>query len=208
MSNSARLLSLVGDAAALDERSDELVAVATEQNFLAHAAQGAIYCGWVKVKDGDVAEGVSLLRSGSTAYRATGGEAWVPHHIALLAAACAIAGQVEESLALLDDTLEIVAGTGERLLEAELNRQKGRLLLRQGHIGAAEELYRKALRIAQAQEAKMWELRASVSLARLWREQGRRTEARELLAPAYGWFTEGFNTADLKEANGLLDELT
>ena len=95
--------------------------------------------------------------------------------------------------------------TGERWLEPELNRHKSQLLLRQGHSEAAEELYRKALTIAQEQGAKLWELRAAVSLSRLWRDQGRRGEARDLLAPVYGWFTEGFDTLDLKEARALLD---
>ena len=163
----ARLHSLKGDDAALGERADELVAVATEQGFLLFRAVGAIYRGCAKVKNGDVAEGTSLLRSGSAAYRATGAENWMPHYTALLADAYAIAGQVEESLAVLDDTLEIVARTGERLLDAELNRRKGQLLLRRGHAEAAEELYRQALRMAQEQEAKLWELRAAASLARL-----------------------------------------
>ena len=115
-------------------------------------------------------------------------------------------GQVEEALTLLDDALQSVERTG-RWLAAELNRHKGRLLLRQGHSDAAEKLYRKALSIAVEQEAKLWELRAAVSLARLRRDQGRHTEARGLLAPVYGWFTEGFDTPDLKEAKALLDEL-
>ena len=204
----ARLLSLVGDNAALDEWADQLVAVATEQGFPFWRAQGTIYRGWVKVKNGDVAEGISLLRSGSTAYRATGAEVWMPYHIALLARACEIAGQIEEAVTLLDDALQIVERTGERWFAAELNRHKGQLLLRQGHSEAAEELYRKALSIAEEQGAKLWELRAAVSLARLRRDQGRRAEARDLLAPVYGWFTEGFDTADLKEAKALLDELT
>ena len=131
----------------------------------------------------------------------------MPHYRALLATAFGIAGQVEEALTLLDDTLNIVARTGERWFAAELNRHKGRLLLRQGHTEAAEELYRKALAIAQEQEAKLWELRAAASLARLCRDQGRQTEARDLLAPVYGWFTEGFDTPDLKDAKALLDEL-
>ena len=168
---------------------------------------GTIYRGWVKVKNGDVAEGISLLRSGSAAYRATGAEMWMPYYIALLARACEIAGQIEEALTLLDDALQIVERTGERWFAAELNRHKGQLLLRQGHSEAAEELYRKALSIAEEQEAKLWELRAAVSLARLRRDQGRRAEARDLLAPVYGWFTEGFDTPDLKEAKALLDEL-
>ena len=92
-------------------------------------------------------------------------------------------------------------------MEAELNRHKAQLLLRQGRSETAEELYRKALSIAAAQGAKLWELRAAVSLARLWGEQSRRVEARDLLAPVYGWFNEGFATADLKEAKALIDEL-
>jgi predicted ATPase len=132
----------------------------------------------------------------------------MPHYIALLAAACEIAGQIEEASTLLDEALQIAERTGERWLAAELNRHKGQLLLRQGHTEAAEELYRKALRIAEEQEAKLWELRATMSLARLRRDQDRRPEARDLLAPVYGWFTEGFDTADLKEAKALIDELT
>jgi predicted ATPase len=152
-------------------------------------------------------EGILLLRSGSIAFRATGAELFMPHYIALLAAACEIAGQIEEASTLLDEALQIAERTGERWLAAELNRHKGQLLLRQGHTEAAEELYRKALRIAEEQEAKLWELRATMSLARLRRDQDRRPEARDLLAPVYGWFTEGFDTADLKEAKALIDEL-
>ena len=202
------LLSLVGDNAVLGERADQLVAVATEQGFPFWRAQGTIFRGWVKVKNGDVAEGISLLRSGSTAFRATGSENWIPHYTALLAGAFEIAGQNEEVVTLLDDALEIVERTGERWFAAELNRCKGELLLRQGHAEAAEELYRKALRVAVEQEAKLWELRAAASLARLRRDQGRQAEARDLLAPVYAWFTEGFETPDLKEAKALLDELT
>jgi predicted ATPase len=111
-------------------------------------------------------------------------------------------------LTLLDDALQIVDRTGERWLAADLNRHKGQLLLRQGHSEAAEELYRKSLSIAQEQQARLWELRAAVNLARLGRDQGRRAEARDLLAPVYGWFTEGFDTPDLKEAKALLDQLS
>jgi predicted ATPase len=107
----------------------------------------------------------------------------------------------------MDEALQIVENTGERWFEAELYRHKGKLLLRQGHTEVAEEFYRKALSISQEQEAKMWELRAAVSLARLRRDQGRRDEVRDLLAPVYGWFTEGFGTPDLKDAKALLDEL-
>jgi predicted ATPase len=181
--------------------------VATEQGFPFWRAVGTIYRGWVKVNNGNAVEGISVLRTGLTAFRATGAETVVPHFIALLATACEIAGQIRESLILLDEALRIVERTGERWFEAELNRHKGQLLLRQGHSEAAEELYRKALSIAQEQEAKLWELRAAASLARLRRDQGRRAEARVLLAPVYGWFTEGFDIPDLKEAKALLKSL-
>jgi len=203
----ARLLSLIGDNTVLGEWADELVALATEQGFAWQRAMGTIYCGWVKVKNGDVTEGISLLRCGSAAYRATGAELWMSHHVALLARACEIAGQIEKALILLDDALQIAEVTGERWFAAELNRHKGQLLLRQGHPEAAGELYRKALSMAAEQEAKLWELRAAVSLARLWRDQGRRAEARDLLAPVHSWFIEGFSTPDLKDAKALLDAL-
>ena len=115
--------------------------------------------------------------------------------------------KIEEAVDLLDDALQVAKRTEERWLDAELHRHRGQLLLRQGHSGDAEELYRKALSIAAEQGAKLWELRAAASLARLRRDQGRRAEARDLLAPVYGWFTEGFDAPDLRDAKALLDEL-
>jgi predicted ATPase len=114
---------------------------------------------------------------------------------------------MEEALTLLGEALRIVGRTRERWLEAELYRHEGQILQRQENSAAAEALYRKASNIAREQEAKLWELRAAVSLARLRREQGRHAEARDLLAPVYGWFTEGFATPDLRDAKALLDEL-
>ena len=208
LSTDCRLLSLSGDNAALDERASQLIAVATEQGFPLYRALGTIYRGWVKVRTGDVPTGISLLRSGSSAYSATGAKTRISYHIALLAKACEIAGQVEEALFLLDNALQIAERIGERWFASELYRHKGQLMLRQGDSEAAEELYRQALAIAKEQEAKLWELRAAVSLARLGRDQGRRSEAHDLLAPVYGWFIEGFDTQDLKEAKTLLDELS
>jgi class 3 adenylate cyclase/predicted ATPase len=202
-----RLLSLIGDDAALHERVRQLIAVATEQGFPHWRAQGAIYRGWVKVNNGNMTEGIALLRSGTSAYRASGAELLVPHYFALMAAAYELVGQVDGSSTLLDDSLQIVERTGERWFAAELNRLKGQLLLRQGHSDAAEEHYRNALGIAQKQEAKLWELRAAMSMARLLRDRGKRHQARDLLAPVYGWFTEGFGTLDLKEAKTFLNTL-
>jgi class 3 adenylate cyclase/tetratricopeptide (TPR) repeat protein len=206
LTTSTRLLSLVGDPA-LAEQADELVALATEQGFPQWRSLGEIYRGWAKIKNGDVAEGKALLHAGSAALRATRTVLFVPHYLDLQAAACGIAGQTEEALSLLDDALQRVDRTGERWIQAELNRHKGQLLLRQGRAAAAEQLYHKALSIARKQDAKLWELRAAASLARLHRHQGRLTEARDLLAPVYGWFTEGFDTPDLGDAKALLDEL-
>jgi class 3 adenylate cyclase/predicted ATPase len=207
LSVGALLLSLVGGSAVLGEWVDELVAVAGEQGFRFWGGWGDIYRGWIKANDGNVTEGISLLRSGLEAYRATAAELWMPYFTALLARACGIGDQTEEAVALLDDASQIAERTGERWFAAELNREKGRLLLRQGNPEAAEESYREALSIAQEQEVKLWELRAATSLAQLCRDQGRQAEARELLAPIYGWFTEGFDTPDLKDAKALLDQL-
>jgi predicted ATPase len=204
----ARLLSLSGYDTALSEQADQLVSLATAQGFLQWQAQGTIYRGWVKARNGDAAGGIPLLRNGLTAFRATSTEIWAPHFNALLAEACEFAGQIDEASMLFDDALRIADKTGEHWLDAELYRHKGQLLLRHGQSEAAEELYRKALSIGVEQEAKLWELRAAESLARLCRDQGRRVEARDLLAPVYDWFTEGFDTADLKEAKALLNDLT
>jgi predicted ATPase len=139
----AVLLSFDGDNAVLGEWVDQLFTVATEQGFRHLGAQGTIYRGWFEVKNGNVVEGMSLLRSGSAAFRATGAKALMPYHTDLLARACEIAGQIEEGLTLLDEALQIADSTGDRFLEAELNRHKGQLLQRQGHSEAADELYLK-----------------------------------------------------------------
>jgi len=184
----------MGDIAAMDARAGQVIALAAEQGFPFWGALGVIYRGWARVSTGDVSEGKALLRNAVANYRATGAELGVPLMLAFLAGANEIAGQIEEATTLLDEALQIVERTRERWYAAELNRQKGELLLRQGDSEAAEQLYRDALGIAQEQEAKLWELRAAMSLARLRRDQDCRAEAHDLLAPVYGWFTEGFDT--------------
>jgi class 3 adenylate cyclase/predicted ATPase len=207
LAQGGRLLSLGRDDATLNRRASQLIAVAIEHGFPLYRAQGTIYRGWAKVRSGEVAEGISLLREGSSAYHTMGAQTRTPYHNALLARACDIAEQVEEAWALLDDASQIAERIGEFWYAAELYRHKGQLQLRRGHTEAAVDLYRKALSIAKEQEAKLWELRAAISLAGIGPDQGRRSEARDLLASVYGKFTEGFETSDLKDAKTLLDQL-
>jgi class 3 adenylate cyclase/predicted ATPase len=202
------MLSLAGDKEAVEERAGQLVAVATEQGFPIWRGHGTMHQGWIKVENGQVTEGISLLRKGSDARRADGERMWLPHYLALLARACEVAAQKDEALHLLDETVQLVEKTGVRWLAAELNRHRGEMLVRQGQFEAAEQAYLGALAIAAEQGARLWQLRAAISLARLRRDQGRSCDARALLAPVYGWFTEGFNTPDLRSAKLLLAELS
>jgi predicted ATPase len=144
------------------------------------------------------------------AMRAEGTMMGSPTMLAMLAEAHGKAGEPEEGLALLDEAQGLVAKTGERTSEAEVHRVKGELLLARSPSdwNQAETTFREALEVARRQSAKSWELRAATSLARLWQRQGKRDEARDLLAPVYAWFTEGFDTKDLSDAKALLDELT
>ena len=153
---------------------------------------------------------MTQIQQGLAASRATGATRDRPYHLALLAEASAQVGQTTEGLGAAAEALATVAKSAVRWWEAELYRLKGELLLQ--HAGApseeAETCFQQALEIAHRQEAKSLELRAAMSLSRLWQQQGMRDEARELLAPIYGWFTEGFDTADLQEAKALLEELS
>ena len=152
-------------------------------------------------------EAVAEIRQAIGTYRATGTRLQSTHHLTLLAQALAACSHYGESLLAQREAVALVEDTGERYVEAEIRRSEGNLLLAENGSAEAETCYLKALEVARAQEARSLELRAATSLARLWGEQGRRAEARDLLAPVYGWFTEGFDTPDLKEAKTLLDEL-
>ena len=153
---------------------------------------------------------MAQMHQGLAALRATGAEMLRPYYLALLAEAYAQVGQPEAGLTVLAEALAVVDNTGERRWEAELYRLKGELLLARSaeQHAEAEACFHQALDIARRQQAKSLELRAAMSLSRLWQQQGKRAEARELLAPIYGWFTEGFDTADLREAKALLDALS
>jgi predicted ATPase len=158
---------------------------------------------------GEATTGIARIRDGLAKFEATGTRSHTPLYLTLLAEALALAGEIEEALATLDDALAKAAVSGERGWDAEIHRLRGELTGRLPHSdpAKAEDSFRTALAIAHEQGTRGYELRAATSLARLWREQGRRGEARDLLAPLYGWFTEGFDTADLKKAKALLDEL-
>jgi predicted ATPase len=174
--------------------------------FRAHAI---IFLGWALFKQGQSEEGIDQLREGLVAYRATGAELECSHWLALLAEAYRSIGQPEEGLHLIAEALDHVEQTSIVYYEPELHRLHGelRLSLNPADKQRAEASFIRALEIARNQQAKSWELRGAMSLARLWGEQGNRAEARNLLAPVYGWFTEGFDTADLKDAKALLDEM-
>jgi predicted ATPase len=170
---------------------------------------GTILHGWALAHQGQAQEGIEQIHQGMIAYRATGAEIWRLYFLALLAEAYGTTGQLEEGLAGLAEALTLTDTTGERWYEPELYRLKGALLLQQSsdnHL-EAETCFQQAIAIAQNQQAKSFELRAATSLARLWQQQGKRDEARQVLGDVYGWFTEGFDTADLKDAKVLLDEL-
>jgi predicted ATPase/DNA-binding winged helix-turn-helix (wHTH) protein len=199
------------------EWAEAAIALAAEHKFAALLAQGTIYRGWAVaapcaepgVGQGQGEEGVSQIQQGLAAWRATGAEGVRPYYLALQAEASAQVGQSEAALTLLTEALAVANNTGERRWEAELHRLKGELLLRQAVSDAAqaEACFKQALTVARCQQAKSLELRAATSLSRLWQHQGQRAAAYDLLAPVYGWFSEGFDTTDLQEAKTLLEDL-
>ena len=208
------------------EQAEALITLCTKQGFAQWLGPGIVMWGWALAEQGQGEEGIAQMHRGLTTHRATGAEVLRPHFLSLLAGAYGKVGQAEEGLTVLAEALATVDKTGERFYETELYRLKGTLTLQAkvktslGQVEAsqnksengnpeseAEECFQKAIEIARLQQAKSWELRAVMSLARLWQQQGKTEEARQMLAEIYGWFTEGFDTADLQEAKALLEEL-
>jgi predicted ATPase len=185
------------------------VAIASEHGLAHWAASGRILQGWADAQQGEATTGIARIRDGLAADEATGTRSGISFYLTLLAEALALAGKIEEGLATLNDALAQAAVSSETGWNAEIHRLRGELTARLPDPGPAkaEESFCTALAIAREQGTRGYELRAATSLARLLHEQGRRDEARELLAPIYGWFTEGFDTADLKDAAKLLSEL-
>jgi len=196
---------LMGDLPLLRKRSAELVQLTVEQGYRHWRARGTGYAGWVLAAAGKLEEGRALLAEDLAELSSIGIDLLVPQTRGMLADVHERMGQADLARAARDEGLGVCIRTGEAWFEAELHRGKGEAL--HNDPAAAEACFRAAIDIARAQSAKLFELRAAVSLARLRRDQGRHAEAHDLLAPIYGWFTEGFDTSDLKDAKALLDEL-
>ena len=207
LSWAAALHQLRGEVGRAREVAEITLAMTTDEIIPFFRAHAVILRGWALVEEGQGEDGIAQLREGYAAYRAIGAQIECSHWLALLAEAYRDTGRPAEGLGLIAEALDHVAQTGLVYYEAELHRLDGELRLRLDAANAERSL-RHALDVARSQRAKSWELRAATSLARLWRDQGRRGEARDLLAPVYGWFTEGFDTPDMKSAKALLDELT
>jgi predicted ATPase len=186
------------------------IALAEEHGFSEWQAWGHFHHGWAMTELGHLEDGVSEMEAGITDFRRFGGAPKFPFTLAVLAQAYARLGRHDQALAMLDEALARVKSTGERIDEAEMLRLKAEVLLMRDRsaVNEGERCLRAAIDVARGQEAKWWELRATIDLARLLGSQGRRDEARAMLSVIYGWFTEGFDTADLKDAKALLDELS
>jgi predicted ATPase len=187
----------------------ETIAVADEKQSLFWNSISTIQQGCIFVLTGKPTEAVQTLTSGIAAYRSTGATVFAPWYLANMTKAYADLDRFDDAWRSFEEAMAAMEVTKERWCEAEVNRTAGELALRswKSETSKAEGYLARALSVARQQQAKSWELRAAMSMARLWRDQGKRDEACELLAPVYGWFTEGFDTLDLKEAKTLLDEL-
>jgi predicted ATPase len=200
---------LSGDYGEANTLAEEVIALADERGVLFWKALGTMNRGSILALTGSPAEAIKTITSGIAGWRSTGATVWMPLFLSYLAKAHAALDQFEEAWRCIDEALTAVEATQERWCEADIHRIAGELTLLSPERDAAKAkaCFERALAVARQQRAKSWELRAAMSMARLWRDQGKRNEARELLAPVYGWFTEGFDTLDLKEAKALLDEL-
>jgi predicted ATPase len=197
------------EAHAAQGSAERLIALSTEHGFTHWLAQASITRGWAMADEGRAVEGIAQIQEGLAVFRAIGTEALRPHALCLLAEACREPDRLDDGLGALAEAMAAADEHEIRHYEPEMHRLKGELLLRRDHskTSEAQSCFRRAVEIARKQSAKSLELRATMSLARLFAKQGKRDEARAMLTEIYGWFTEGFDTADLKDAKALLDEL-
>jgi predicted ATPase len=199
-----------GEFAVADALLDEQLALAIEKGGQSWRAFGTMHRGVLLSANGNFPEAVNMLTSGIAAFRATGARLYLPFYISHLARAYSEVSNWNEAWSCIEEAIEAANVTKERWCETEINRIAGEIALRspERDEAKAEDFFERALTVARHQQARSWELRAAMSLARLRRDQGRPGEAYELLAPVYKWFTEGFDTRDLKEAKALHDKLT
>ena len=190
-----------------ERQAEETAALSREHGFTLILGFATFFHGGILTAREQPQEGFALVTEGLSLIRSTGASIQTPPALLLLGEAQAKLGQPVEALNSLAEAAQVIEATDERKIEAGVHRLRGDLLNAIGDQAAGEENYGRALAVARKQSAKTFELRAATSLARLWRDQGKRTEARDLLAPIYGWFTEGFDTPVLKEAKALLEEL-
>jgi predicted ATPase len=200
---------LCGNYVAANAFVDELVVLADETGSLLRKAEAMFHRGCVLALTGRAADAVQMITSGVTAWASTGATVWTPLHMSFLANAYARLGQFDNAWRSIGEAMAASEASKESWFDADMHRLAGDIVLLSGEpdTAKAEAYFQRALAIARKQQAKSFELRAAMSMARLWRDQGKPDEARSLLAPVYGWFTEGFDTPDLREAKALLDEL-
>jgi predicted ATPase len=205
-----RLQQFCREVHATCEQAATLIAFCTEQQFVHYRTQGMLLQGWAVAAQGQHEEGIAQMLEGLSAYQATGGRTGQPHLLALLAEAYWSASQIGQALRLITEALAVIDASAERWWAAEVHRLHGELLLqadRRSKLSEAEASLLQARNIARRQQAKVLELRAIMSLSRLWQRQGKGAEAHQQLTESCGWFTEGGQTADLQEARMLLAEL-
>jgi class 3 adenylate cyclase/predicted ATPase len=198
-----------GNHAAANAQLDELIGLANERGAPYWKALGTGVRGWLFAETGKASDAVWAITTGITSLRLTGATLNEPQHLQYLAMAYAELGQPDDARRCIDDAIDKVERSKEKWCEAEVHRIAGEIALKSStpDVEKAKAYFERALAVARQQQTKSWELRAAMSMARLWRDQGKPQQARELLAPVYGWFTEGFDTLDLKEAKALLNEL-
>jgi predicted ATPase len=207
--HAASIYQLRREAFRTQERAEAAVALARDQGFPSWLLYGMVVHGWALSAQGQHAQAIAQIHRALTALRATGQRQGLPYYLALLAETYGRGSHDEVGLQVLTEALAVVDNTRECWWEAELYRLKGelRLALSPDHQAGAATCFHQALDVARRQQAKSLELRAAMSLSRLWQRQGKRDAARQMLAEVYGWFTEGFDTADLQEAKALLESL-
>jgi len=203
----AIVLQIARQGSSCRNLATELISLSEEHDFPAMLGYGTFFSGWATADAGQINEGIALMEQGLPLVASTGRGVTRPYMLGILACAKADLGDLAEARGLVDEALHGTELTGERWWEAELHHIKGRLATANGEHDESETHFQRSIAVSRRQGAKMLELRTSTSLARFWRDQGKHVEARDLLVPIYGWFTEGFDTPDLKEAKALRDML-